>query len=77
MSAKQEFESFCLTVTVMVFGLMCGSSSQKCLSGSYRVWNYWGVHLINCVALCSPYRAGIDDVETDVVEIEAKLDKVC
>lgn len=26
--------------------------------------------------LCSPCRAGIDDVETDVVEIEAKLDKV-
>lgn len=26
-----------------------------------------------CVSLC---RAGIDDVETDVVEIEAKLDKV-
>lgn len=27
-------------------------------------------------SLCSLRRAGIDDVETDVVEIEAKLDKV-
>uniref|UniRef100_G3NYK3 Arf-GAP with coiled-coil, ANK repeat and PH domain-containing protein n=1 Tax=Gasterosteus aculeatus TaxID=69293 RepID=G3NYK3_GASAC len=32
--------------------------------------------LINCVALSSLCRAGIDDVETDVVEIEAKLDKL-
>lgn len=28
------------------------------------------------MAFCSLCRAGIDDVETDVVEIEAKLDKV-
>lgn len=32
--------------------------------------------MIYCVSLCSLCRAGIDDVETDVVEIEAKLDKV-
>lgn len=32
--------------------------------------------LINRVTLYLLYRAGIDDVETDVVEIEAKLDKV-
>lgn len=45
-------------------------------SGLYRVWQGWGSGLINCVALSSLCRAGIDDVETDVVEIEAKLDKV-
>ena len=27
--------------------------------------------------VCVIRRAGIDEVETDVVEIEAKLDKVC
>uniref|UniRef100_A0A7N6AVS1 Arf-GAP with coiled-coil, ANK repeat and PH domain-containing protein n=1 Tax=Anabas testudineus TaxID=64144 RepID=A0A7N6AVS1_ANATE len=32
--------------------------------------------LINCAALSPLCRAGIDDVETDVVEIEAKLDKL-
>lgn len=31
---------------------------------------------IELTVLCSVCRAGIDDVETDVVEIEAKLDKV-
>ena len=29
------------------------------------------------VFVCVIHRAGIDEVETDVVEIEAKLDKVC
>ena len=29
------------------------------------------------VFVCVIRRAGIDEVETDVVEIEAKLDKVC
>lgn len=57
-----------LTVTLFYFSLTCGSFSQK--------RHYWKADLMNCVALCSLCRAGIDDVETDVVEIEAKLDKV-
>lgn len=49
-------------LTAMVFSL--ASFSLVCLE-SVIIW-----------CLSSLRRAGIDDVETDVVEIEAKLDKV-